>query len=114
MPLAIQFLADTDWLPGKVRQDFNFTRSLLFTFQLLLAFIILFQFPLLLLILLKMNILQRHQLLARARYVIIGIFVLAAIATPPDVISQIALALPLICLFYLTIIIAKLCRLGRS
>ena len=45
---------------------------------------------------------------------IVLIFILSAVATPPDPISQIGLALPLILLFYLSIVIAKIFKFGES
>jgi sec-independent protein translocase protein TatC len=47
------------------------------------------------------------------RYAIVGIFIAAAILTPPDVLSQILLALPLIGLYALSVLIAYLARPAR-
>jgi sec-independent protein translocase protein TatC len=51
--------------------------------------------------------------LKSSRFVIVAIFIIASILTPPDCVSQIGLALPLIILFYMAILIAKICNLGN-
>ena len=67
--------------------------------QFILAFGISFLLPVLLLLLNQAGIVSRAQLITARRYVIVGIFIIAAIATPPDVISQLMLAVPLMLLF---------------
>ena len=64
-----------------------------------LAFGISFLLPVLLLLLNRAGLVTREQLTAARRYVIVGIFVVAAVATPPDVVSQLILAIPLMLLF---------------
>ena len=65
----------------------------------ILAFGISFLLPVLLLLLNRAGVVTREQLSKARRYVIVGIFIVAAIATPPDVISQLILAIPLMILF---------------
>jgi sec-independent protein translocase protein TatC len=67
--------------------------------QFILAFGISFLLPVLLLLLNRAGIVSRAQLIAARRYVIVGMFVIAAVATPPDVVSQLMLAIPLMLLF---------------
>ncbi|WP_156841089.1 twin-arginine translocase subunit TatC [Novosphingobium aquimarinum] len=67
--------------------------------QFILAFGVSFLLPVLLLLLNRAGIVQRTQLVAARRYVVVGIFAVAAIITPPDVVSQIMLAAPLLLLF---------------
>ena len=74
--------------------------------------IVLFQTPIVLELLMIMNILKRKTLLRASKYVIVGFFVLSAALTPPDFISQLSLALPLVGLFFLSILIAKIFRFG--
>ena len=64
-----------------------------------LAFGISFLLPVLLLLLNRAGIVTKEQLKAARRYVIVGIFIVAAVATPPDVVSQLILAVPLLLLF---------------
>lgn len=65
----------------------------------ILAFGISFLLPVLLLLLNRAGLVTREQFASSRRYVIVGIFVVAAIATPPDVVSQLILAIPLMLLF---------------
>ena len=58
-----------------------------------------FQFPLVVLTLVKLGILHYHQLAHFRRHVIVGAFILGAILTTPEVITQVAMAVPL-CLLY--------------
>lgn len=67
--------------------------------QFILAFGISFLLPVLLLLLNRAGIVTRQQLSSARRYVIVGITVLAAVLTPPDVGSQLMLAVPLMILF---------------
>jgi len=67
--------------------------------QFILAFGISFLLPVLLLLLNRAGIVTRKQLSGSRRYVIVGIFIVAAVITPPDVVSQLMLAVPLLVLF---------------
>ncbi|MCL6250992.1 twin-arginine translocase subunit TatC [Altererythrobacter sp. KTW20L] len=67
--------------------------------QFILAFGISFLLPVLLLLLNRAGIVSRAQLSGARRYLIVAIFVISAFATPPDIVSQLMLAIPLILLF---------------
>jgi sec-independent protein translocase protein TatC len=67
--------------------------------QFILAFGISFLLPVLLMLLNRAGIVTRAQMAAARRYVIVGIVALAAIITPPDVVSQLMLAIPMLFLF---------------
>ena len=65
-------------------------------------------FPLLMLI--KIGIINRNSLIKKRRYIIVVIFVIAAIFTPPDPLSQLLIALPLYILYELGIFISYIFR----
>ena len=76
--------------------------------KLIFAFGIAFQMPVALSLMAKVGIITSKSLKGARRYAIVGIFVIAAVLTPPDPMSQIGLALPLLALYELSIIAAKL------
>ncbi len=81
--------------------------------KLLFAFGFAFLMPVGLVLLCRVGILTPEGMAAKRRYAIVGMFVVAAVITPPDVISQVGLALPLILLYEASIVAAKLLR-GRD
>ena len=74
--------------------------------QMIFAFGIAFQLPIILICLVKFGILSADGLKKKRKYWIVIIFAIAAVITPPDVLSQITLALPMILLYEIAIIIS--------
>ena len=76
--------------------------------KLIFAFGICFELPVLLLLLTKSGIMTPQDLANKRKYAILISFVVAAILTPPDVISQVLLALPMIILYEFSILLSKI------
>jgi sec-independent protein translocase protein TatC len=67
-----------------------------------------FLMPVLLLLLQRAGIVTRQQLVGARRYVIVANFVIAAVITPPDLVSMLMLAIPLVLLFEMTLLIMRI------
>jgi sec-independent protein translocase protein TatC len=85
-----------------------------FIMQFLFAFGVAFLLPVLLMLLNKAGIVTRDQLVGFRRYFIVVAFVIAAIFTPPDVVSQLLLAIPLVLLYEISLIAIRLTDRPRS
>ena len=112
IPLSIQFLSNSSFIPTGVGVLLGFSRNVFFVLQLLIVFLIVFQIPILLVILMMTGILTRRMLLKASRFAIVAIFILSAIVTPPDIVSQIGIAFPMVGMFFLSILVAKIFRFG--
>jgi len=80
--------------------------------QLIMSFGLAFQLPIIMVILCILGIISSHSLKKKRRVSVVVIFIVAAILTPPDVISQIALAIPLFLLYELSIVWCKAVETG--
>lgn len=77
------------------------------TLQLMLAFGLCFQMPLILILLSRAGVMTVDSLITKRRYAFIGILIVSAILTPPDVFSMIALATPIYLLYELSIVVVR-------
>ena len=106
MPTAIRFfLGYQGQIPG-IRQEAlpAMGEYLSFVMHFVLAFGIAFLLPVLLMLMERAGLVTRDQLKRGRRYAILVAFVVAAVATPPDVISQFMLAVPLIILYEISLV----------
>jgi sec-independent protein translocase protein TatC len=117
-PLAWHFLlhfqvtAGPDNMPIEVLPKVE--SYLAISLQLIFAFGIAFEMPVLLSLLARAGIISAAGMAAKRRYAIVGVFVVAAVLTPPDVVSQIALAIPMLALYEISIYCARLIEKQRE
>jgi len=101
MPTAFHFFLGFQGTSGGMEIEAlpNSEDYLSLVMQFILAFGLSFLLPVLLLLLNRAGIVSRAQLVSARRYAIVAVFIVAAVATPPDVVSQLMLAIPLLLLF---------------
>jgi len=79
-----------------------------------IAFGVTFEIPIVVIVLVRMGIVSVERLRAARPYVIVGAFVVAAVVTPPDVLSQFMLALPMCLLFEAGLFLARFISVRRK
>ena len=112
IPYSVTFLTGSNFIQENVGLLLNYGQNIIYIFQFLFFSLMVFQLPIVLFVMIAMGLVKRSTLISQSRYLIIIIFILSAIITPPDPVSQLSVALPLILLFFITIFIAKILRLG--
>lgn len=95
-------------LEAKVGEYLDLVMKLIFAFGLS------FQMPVALTLMGRVGLVTSTGLAAKRKFAIVGVFIFAAILTPPDVISQIGLALPMIVLYELSIISVRMVEKKRQ
>ncbi len=112
LPMAWNFFlsfeslgADTGGLPIELQAKVGEYLSLVM--HLVFAFGLAFQMPVALTLLTRVGIISSTDLVEKRRYAIVGVFIAAAVLTPPDIISQLSLAVPMLLLYELSILSAR-------
>jgi sec-independent protein translocase protein TatC len=118
MPLALQFFLSFE-TPGNVgglpiELETKVNEYLSLVMALIFAFGFCFQLPVAISLLVRVGILSAAQLRQKRRYAIVGVFIVAAIVTPPDPLSQISLAIPVLLLYEISIWAAVLIERQRA
>ena len=106
LPLGLRFFLALE--PPDMTSQWAADEYIGFVLRLIAGFGIVFEMPVLSLFLAKVGVLTAARMRHIRRYAIIGIFVLGAIFTPPDPVSQILMALPLLLLYEISIWVCKI------
>lgn len=112
IPVAWKFfagfesLAPTSGLPIQLEARVSEYLSLIMT--LIFAFGFCFQMPVLLTLLGRVGIISSTWLAEKRRYMIVAIFIVAAVLTPPDILSQFMLAIPMMALYEISVILVRM------
>ena len=106
LPLGLRFFLALE--PPDMTSQWAADEYIGFVLRLIAGFGIVFEMPVLSLFLAKVGVLTAARMRRIRRYAIIGIFVLGAIFTPPDPVSQILMALPLLLLYEISIWVCKI------
>ena len=107
-PLTIGFLVRFNEKVLDAASTFTFQKYVSFVTTLMLVFGIAFQTPIAIFCLNQTNLVSLNSFKKSRKYIILAIVIIAAMVTPPDVISQITLAIPLYLLFELGIILSRI------
>lgn len=112
LPTVFGFLAM--FTPESVAMAPDVSRYLDFVLVILLAFGLSFELPVAVVVLVVLGVVTPAQLREARGYVIVGVFILAAIITPPDVVSQLMLAIPMCLLYEMGILAGSLLRPAKA
>ena len=108
MPLAIKFFLSFESIGGNgalpIQLEAKVNEYLSLIMRLILAFGVCFQLPVALTLMARVGLVSSEGLKKNRKYVMVGVFAIAAILTPPDPISQIGLGIPILLLYELSII----------
>jgi len=104
-PVMFSFFAG--YTPPGVQMMTDIDKYLSFVLAMFLAFGLTFEVPIVVLVLVRMRVVSLEKLRSIRSYVIVGAFVAGAIFTPPDVLSQLMLAVPLWVLYELGLFLAR-------
>jgi sec-independent protein translocase protein TatC len=106
LPYLVGFLST--YGAGRMEAMFKVQSFMTFVILLMLAFGVVFEMPVVSFILSRAGVITPGFLIKQIRYAIVIIFIVAAVLTPPDVISQIIMALPLLVLYGISILVSAM------
>jgi len=112
LPLVLDFLLS--YQRPAMQAELTINSYLGFLTTLLISFGIVFELPLMIAFLTKLNIIGPGFLIKRRKFALLLIFIVAALLTPPDVVTQVLMAVPLLILYELSIILSRIIARRRQ
>jgi sec-independent protein translocase protein TatC len=109
-PISLKFFLGFDTGIEFVKVGITLTSYINFILRLTLIFGVAFQLPIAIVFAEKMGLVDVEMLTSIRKFVIVGLLIVSAMATPPDVVSQLALAIPLYILYEGSIVACRLTR----
>lgn len=106
LPLVFKFFAGFQ-MP-EIRATISFGSYLGFVISLLLAFGVVFELPIVMFLLTRFGLFKVNFFIKYRKYMILIIFIVSAILTPPDVVSQTLLAIPMLLLYEIGILLSRI------
>jgi sec-independent protein translocase protein TatC len=117
-PLAANFLIGFEVPRGEgnlaIELEAKVGEYLTLIMKLIFAFGLCFQLPVLKTLLARVGLATSAGMAAKRKYAIVAVFIVAAVLTPPDPVSQISLAVPILVLYEISIYMAKLVERRRA
>lgn len=114
IPVSVVFMTGAGFIPENTGMLLSFSGNLFYILQFILMTVVVFQLPIVLEVLMVLNIVKRKALFKFGRYVVVLFFLVSALITPPDFVTQLGLAMPMTVLYYLTILVAKIFKFGED
>ena len=117
-PMAWSFFLSFETLGGDgtlpIELEAKVAEYLSLVMKLIFAFGFCFQLPVLMTLMARVGLATSKGMAEKRKYAIVGVFIVAAVITPPDPISQLSLAIPIIVLYEISILMAKLVEKKRA
>ena len=105
LPFVLRFMLG--FADVNLQATFSYSRFIDFASSILLSFGLIFQLPVVVLLLVSLGLATPGFLRANRKYAVLVVFVVAAILTPPDVLSQLLMAGPLVALYELSVLVSN-------
>lgn len=117
-PMAWSFFLSFETLGGDgtlpIELEAKVAEYLTLVMKLIFAFGFCFQLPVLMTLMARVGLATSKGMAEKRKYAVVGVFIVAAVITPPDPISQLSLAIPIIVLYEISILMAKLVEKKRA
>lgn len=113
LPITLQFFYNFNG-SKEIAASISFNNYMNFVLGMLVAFGLIFEMPVLSFLLSRLGLLKPQILVSARKYAILLVFVVAAVITPPDIVSQLMTAVPMLGLYELSILVSRAAYRARK